>query len=469
MAKRNDDDYLAENSREDNDLMRRPRAFLQSRWARLCMGGLALLLLMVLTWNEMFITNNAGYYMVIQNPISGNLAWEISPGLKWRMFGTVTVYPQQETFWFSNKPDQGSTADESLKLRFNDGGHANLSGSILWQMPADVQHLNLLHNKFRSPKAIEQSLVRTVIEKSVYTAGPMMSSTESYAARRNELLSIIEDQIKNGVYETETFRSQVKDPVTGKMKNVDVVRIKVGADGKQIHAVDSPLTEFGIKVDNLSMNEITYDPQVEDQIKAQQTAVANIQIATAQAKQAQQDAITAEAKGQAETAKAKWLKEVDRASATVTAQQEQDVAKINAEREKIVALTNAQRDKEVQMTAAQRDLDVANLGVKTAEAKKQAAILDGEGQAEARRLIMSADGALDKKLTALVGIQNAWAAAFSTYKGNVVPGVIMGGSTNGQATAGATGVQDFMSVVMANALKDLQLKMDVPAQPQPKQ
>jgi len=438
--------------------------------------GAALAGIAVLTWilwGQMFVTNDAGYDMVIQNPISGTLDWSTTPGLKFRMFGRVTVYPQRETFWFSSKPDQGKPTDEALKIRFNDGGHATMSGSISWELPADIQHLTALHNKFRGASAIDQALIRTVIEKSVYTAGPMMSSTESYAARRNELLAIIEDQINNGVFETETYHTQVKDAVTGETKWVDAVRIKTDADGHQIHATDSPLSEFGIKTFNLSMNDIKYDDVVEAQIKQQQEAVARVQIALAQSKQAQQDAITAEAQGQAAAAKAKWEKEVIKAAATVSAQQDADVAKIQADkerqvaliqadREKQVALTNATRDKEAALTLANRDLEVATLAAKTADQKKQAAILEGEGQAKARTLILAADGALQQKIDALVKIQGLWANAFSQYKGNVVPGVIMGGNANGQA-AGNTGVQDFMNLMTANALKDLQLKLDVPA------
>lgn len=212
----------------------------QNKWVKWGIAGVALLGLGAVTAKQLVTTNDAGYYMVIQNPITGSLSWELSPGMKWRGFGKVTVYPQRETFWFSTKDGQPVTpnSSQSIRLRFNDGGHANLSGSISWEMPVDVDHLNLIHSKFRSPEAIDQSLIRTVIEKSVYTAGPMMSSTESYASRRNELLHIVEDQIGNGVYETETIKSQVKDPVTNEIKLVDVVRIKV-KDGVAVHAVDS--------------------------------------------------------------------------------------------------------------------------------------------------------------------------------------------------------------------------------------
>ena len=66
------------------------------------------------------------------------------------------------------------------------------------------------------------------------------------------------------------------------------------------------------------------------------------------------------------------------------------------------------------MTAA-RELSVSQIGlqraevqVQTAELLRQATILEAEGQSEARRLVLEADGALEQKLVALVDINKVW-------------------------------------------------------------
>lgn len=215
------------------------------------------------------------------------------------------------------------------------------------------------------------------------------------------------------------------------------------------------------------MNEIKYDPEIEDQIKAQQKAIANIQISTAQAKQAQQDAITAEAQGQAKAATAKWEKEVLRTAATVAAQQEKDVAVLNASRDKEVAETAATRDKVVALTAANRDREVAELRKETADNEKQAAILRGEGEARARELVMSADGALKQKLDAWLEAQKAYASAIGSYKGAWVPSVVMGAS-NGSNTNAAGGAQQLIDMLTAKTARDLGLSLDVTAPAQAK-
>ena len=157
------------------------------------------LIVLIFCVSNIWTNLDAKQIMVIQAPWSGALTWEQDQGMKWLLFGHPTRYDRRSQFWFSAKSDQGKTNDESIKIRFNDGGHANISGGISWDMPTDPEHLTLLHRKYNSQAAIEQQLVRTMVEKSIYMTGPIMSSKESYAERRNELLHLIEDQIQEWV------------------------------------------------------------------------------------------------------------------------------------------------------------------------------------------------------------------------------------------------------------------------------
>jgi len=174
-------------------------------------GLLVILIIVAFFCSFSLIENNdAEEIMVIQSPVSGELTWHTTAGMKWQGFGKVTTYQKRSQFWFSDQDDQGSELNQSIKVRFNDGGHGQISGSIAWEMPIDNANLTALHTKYGSQHAIEQQLVRTVVEKSVYMTGPLMSSKESYAERRNELIRFIEDQITLGVYKTRTFQKNDK-------------------------------------------------------------------------------------------------------------------------------------------------------------------------------------------------------------------------------------------------------------------
>lgn len=379
-------------------------------------------------------TNEANSIMVVQLPIVGTLNWYTTPGTQMSWWGRVTRYPKREQFWFSSKNDQGEHGkDESLRIRFNDGAGATISGSISWEMPMDVDHLNKIHSKYGSPEAVTKQLVRTVLEKAVYTAGPLMSSTESYAERKNELLADIQEQIDLGVFETETQPQRIKDPMSGQDKTVNIVRVKLEA-GKPKHAVESPLKEFGILTYNLSMNDIHYPEEVEKQISMQQQAIVGVSIAIAEAKKAEQAAITSAKQGEAEAAKAKWAQEVEKATA---------------------------------VTSAEKLRDVSALAVQTAQNEKKAAILRGEGEAAARKLVMTADGALDKKLATYERVNGLYAEAIKGYGGSWVPSIVMGGgggSSGGgsnDAVAGS-GAQQLISLLSAKTAKDLSLDLSVP-------
>jgi hypothetical protein len=207
---------------------------------------------------------DAGELMVVQSPFEGTLTWSTTPGVKWQGFGEVTKYKLRSQYWFSSKDDQGAELNQSIKVRFNDGGHGNISGSVAWEKPLVDSVLTLMHRKYGSENAVEQQLLRTVVEKSVYMVGPMISSAESYSSRRTDLLRYIEDQIQNGVYQTVTEADKIPDPMTGVPKTVNVVKIIMDEKGVPKRQDVSPLAIFGIKTFNLSINEIAYD--IEDKM-----------------------------------------------------------------------------------------------------------------------------------------------------------------------------------------------------------
>lgn len=371
--------------------------------------------------------------MVIQSLFSGDLTWHTTPGPKWQGFGKVTRYEKRAQFWFSNKErDPNTPAIETL---FNDGARARIDGSFSWDMPTDLENLTEIHTKYASQHWVEQELLKTLINKTVYMTGPLMSSAESYASRRNELLSAINDQMMYGVYRTTAADEKIKDPMTGQEKTVRVVKLVKDDKGALAREDKSPLQDFGIKIYNLTFDRIEYDKQVEDQIQAQQRAVMEVQTAIANAKRAEQEAITAARNGEAEATKAKWAQEVIKATEVTKAEQEKQVAETQAAQRKNVAAM---------------DLDTAKL-------TKDAQIALGQGEAERKKLVMEADGALELKARTWLEGQKVWAQAVSGYKGNWVPTV-----QSGSSGSGGNGALDLIELLSVKTAKDLALDMSLP-------
>lgn len=420
--------------------------------------------------------------IVVHEDIMGDLTVWTEPGWKYKGLGHITRYSRSAQLDFLAAED--GTAGQAIPARFNDQGKAHIGGSVRFDLPLKHEAMLKLHKQFGSMEAVRKELVQQTIIRAVYFSGPLMSSRESAGERRSELISFIIDQSVRGVYKTEITDKDVEDvlappikvvltrdvPVldeeTGKpllddegnpvlkkepfettkvaTKKVKVVQPQKGKDGQILVQEESALTEFGIKLYNLTVSKILYDPKVKEQIDRQRAAIMDIQTKMAQAKAAEQEAVTAEKEGQARSARAKWEQEVKKATAITQAQQAKAVALEQASESKAVALVNANKKREV----AEQDLLAAKL-------ERQAQVERAKGQARAKKLILEADGALKQKLDAWITVQQAWAAAIGQQR--LVPEIQMGGSGAKAGEAGMT----MMQILALKAARDLQLDMKI--------
>lgn len=391
---------------------------------------------------------------VIQAPVSGKLNWYNTPGWAMQNFGTVTTYKKRITYDFENHGQKG----DGLSIRFSDGGHATMYGSVQFNLPTDDKALNALHSNYRGNEVVTKNLIQTVVNKSVYLTGTLMTSKESYSEKRNDLIHYVTDQIQNGVYRTQQKTTWVKDDLTGQSKEVVIAEILHDKDGKIERQEDSVLNQYNIKAYNFAITTMPYDDVIEAQIKQQQGITMSVQTSIAEAKQKDQQALTAEAEGRASIAKAKATQETIKIAEVTKAEQERQVALTQADKEKQAALIQANKEKEVAELAGKQRLAVALLDQQAAEALKQKLILEGEGESAKRKLILAADGALAQKLLAYQTVNSYWADAFAKYKGDIVPRMISGG---GAAPGSTNAMQQFMELQNMNAAKQLGVDLSI--------
>jgi regulator of protease activity HflC (stomatin/prohibitin superfamily) len=374
----------------------------------------------------------ANEVVVIQH-LDGKLVAVIEPGLAYQGFGYVTHYHKRAQYAFNKGcRKEDPNAHIPKQVRFYDGGHADICGAISYEMPLDSKQILALHQIFSSQDALETQLIDKAIDNAAYTAGPTMSSTESSGERRSELLQILDDQARNGVFDTVVVEKTVKDPITKMNTTINIVQVVKDEKGMPKRRLGSMAGNVGIKFEPLTISEVRYSKDVEAQIQQRQQAITAVQTAAANSLKAEQDAKTAEQKGKADAATAKWEQE-----------------KINA---KEIAL-------------AEKDLRVSQLGAQAAEQEKRTMILQGEGEATKKRLVMEANGALDSRLDAWVKVNGMYADAIKEYQGAWVPQINMGSSGNGNNAA-----QSMMDMFMVKTAKELGMDMNSisgkkPAQP----
>lgn len=395
-----------------------------TRLAMLIVGGIVAMILCIALM-EMWVNVDAREIVVIQAP-GGSLEVVTDPGLKWQGFGKVTRYPRLATFSFSAHKDQGAVLDESIVTQFNDGGHANISGTVNFMMPLQPDKIIKLHKDYNNIGAIEQNLIRQVMQKVIYNVGPTMSSTESAAEKRPQIPAYIDDQLVNGPYLTKAVQQMVKDPITNQDKLMNVLMIALDEKGKPQRESESPITVYGIQLQAVSINGVFYDKPVQDQIRQRQEAATAVQLSIANAKKAEQDAITTTKQGEANAAKAKWEQEV-----------------VNA---KVIA-------------EAEQKVKVAQAEVQAAELFKKSETLKGEGEAARKRAVMEADGQLDKRLDAVIKINQMYADAIKEAQpGAWSPSVVMGG--NGQANGGSN-ASTLVDLMTAKTAREVGLDLSV--------
>ena len=413
---------------------------------------LAVCLLIALALSPKFVeTVDKGTYAIKQSAFTGELTAHMKPGPFFQGWGDVTVWPVAETFYFTNDTE-GGHGDASVEVRFNDGSVCKISGTCRVDMPrSDSDALKIItEHGYRTHEQVEDKLITPVVRRALIMTANLMSAKDSYSDRRADFFKFAWDQIENGVYVTKDESTTEMDPILGTQVTKVRKTILVGKDGQTLRE-KNPLADTGIHLSNFEIKNFVYEQRVQTQIATQQEALMAVQTARANAQKAEQDALTIKAQGEAEVMKAKYEEEQKKIRAEVQAQQEQAVAVITAQ--KLVDV--ASKEKEQALVVANRDKEVATISLESARLEKQRQIELGTGEAERKRLVLAADGALAQKLEAWQQANTVWADAFANRK---VPGVVMGQGAGGDGDAST-----FMEILGAKAARDLALDLSVPA------
>jgi regulator of protease activity HflC (stomatin/prohibitin superfamily) len=356
--------------------------------------------------------------VVNQYPFTGRLEYWTSPGFQWQWFGRITEYDKTRQLWFSDEDGEGSDRpiDLDIPIVFNDGSKGRISGSLRVKLPLERQYLSRLHTEYAGMERIMNDLIRPTTVKAVFASGPLMSAFESYAAKKNDLIAYITDQLTNGVYRTRTSEQKVFDELTQQEKVVRVAEIVRNEDGSFARQEKSPFEYYGLEISQLSISNIRYDDIVMNQIKAQQEANMQIQTALAQSLEARQNAIKAEEQGKATAATERWKQEAIKAVEVTKAEQAKEVARLEAEQAKFIA------DKIMQ---------------------------EGRAKAEANRALVQAGLTPLEKATIEKDTKIGIAKALSEYKGEWTPKVVSSGGSGGSQNQAmdAVGIKMMLDVI----------------------
>jgi hypothetical protein len=390
---------------------------------------LALILFLII---NPFSWNDAGNRTVVERT-NGEQIVQFAPGIFYAgFFAKEKEWPNQISVTYQegnaklNLEDNGIEVGQ-IMIRFSDATTANVKGITQFILPSDEKEMILIHNTHRTPQSLVIKRLAPYTKECLQSSAQLMSSEKHYGGGRAQMAQDFMDQLKDGVYLLKTEENLVFDSLEMEKKRVYQTEIQFDKKTSLPKRKLSSIKEYGITVADAAITDVDYEDKVDEKLVKIIDAVTKSSISKQELMTAQQQTLTAKAKG-------------EQALVEIEYQQKQEQTRQVVEAETKVKV--AEQDKLQQKIAYEGAI---------LEAKKIKELADAQAYARAR--IMQADGALEMKLKAQVEVQKVWAEAFSRYQGAVVPQIQTGGGPT------QNGALNFMDIMTAKTAKDFALDL----------
>jgi len=379
-----------------------------------------------------FSWNDAGNRTVVERT-NGEQIVQFAPGIYYAgFFAKEKEWPNQISVTYQTDAPNLELEDNGIEvgqimIRFSDATTADVRGITQYILPNDEKEMILIHNTHRTPVSLVSKRLAPYTKECLQSSAQLMTSEKHYGGGRAQMAQDNLDQLKEGVYLLKTEEGYEYDSVALEKKRVYQTEIQYDKKTNLPKRKDSSIKEYGITVADAAITDVDYEQKVDDKLVKIIDAVTKSSISKQELMTAQQQTLTAKAKG-------------EQALVEIEYQQKQDQTKQVVEAQTKVKV--AEQDKLQQKIAYEGSI---------LEAKKIKELADAN--AYARQRIMQADGALEMKLKAQVEVQKVWADAFSKYTGAVVPQIQTGGG------ATVNGALSFMDIMTAKTAKDFALDL----------
>jgi hypothetical protein len=381
-----------------------------------------------------FSWNDAGNRTVVERT-TGEQIVQFAPGIFYAgFFAKEKEWPNQISVTYQEESADLALEDNGIEvgqimIRFSDATTANVKGITQFILPSDEKEMILIHNTHRTPQSLVVKRLAPYTKECLQSSAQLMSSEKHYGGGRAQMAQDFMDQLKEGVYLLKTEENVVFDSLESEKKRVYQTEIQIDVKSALPKRKLSSIKEYGITVADAAITDVDYEDKVDQKLIKIIDAVTKSSISKQELMTAQQQTLTAKAKG-------------EQALVEIEYQQKQEQTKQVVEAETKVKV--AEQDKLQQKIAYEGAI---------LEAKKIKELADA--QAYARSRIMQADGALEMKLKAQIEVQKAWAEAFGKYTGAVVPQF----QTGAGGGTSANGALSFMDIITAKTAKDFALEL----------
>src|SRR6188768_604264 len=396
------------------------------------LGVLAIILLVLFLIVNPFSWNDAGNRTVVERT-TGEQIVQFAPGIFYAaFFAKEKEWPNQISVTYQAETAQLDIEDNGIEvgqimIRFSDATTANVKGITQFILPSDEKEMILIHNTHRTPQSLVTKRLAPYTKECLQSSAQLMSSEKHYGGGRAQMAQDFIDQLKEGVYLLKTEENVVFDSLAAEKKRVYETEIQIDKKSGLPKRKTSSIKEYGIAVADAAITDVDYEEQVDQKLTKIIDAVTKSSISKQELMTAQQQTLTAKAKGEQALVEIEYEQKQEQTRQVVEAQTKVKVAEQDKLQQKIAyegAILEAKKIKEL-----------------------------ADANAYSRQRIMQADGALEMKLKAQIEVQKAWAEAFSKYTGAIVPQFQTGGGV------GSNGALSFMDIMTAKTAKDFALDL----------
>lgn len=401
----------------------------KSTIVKLVIGVIALFILMFF---NPFSYNDAGERTVVEQ-MDGKQFVQYSPGIYYSgFFAKENPWPNQISVSYqADQPnmtlEDGTVEIGKVTIRFgSDATTALTSGITQFILPMDEKEMISMNNAHRTVQSLVSKRLAPYTKECLQSSAQLMSSEVHYSGGRAQMAQDYLDQLKNGVFILKTNDKIVYDSLEKENKRIYETNVVTDRNGQPKRKFSS-IKEYGITVADANITDVDYETRVDNMLAKKIDASTKASVAKQELLTAQQQQLTAKAKGEQRLVEIEYQQKQEQTKQVVAAETKVEVAKQDMEQQRI------------QSQAAEL------------EARKIKTLADA--QAYAKRTEIQANGALEQKLAAYKEVQKYWADALKGYQGNIVPQIMSGGGHGGN------GAVNFMEMMGAKAAKDLSLDL----------
>lgn len=387
--------------------------------------------------NSIFFYSEAGYSYLVQYA-TGRQTAVLSPGWKLKLYGEVTPFKKVMTVRFTKKDIQASGRDLPIAIRFNDAVTADVSLAVRFRLPEDAETFKTMAVEFRSQTNLVANALMPTIREVVRNSGRMMSAQAYISGKGGEFEQAVQSQLESGIYILGTREINTTDSTQQITNNSDrtvnnrrtvryEVYIKEDKDKNPIRKIH-PLKQYNIFIAQTAVENVDPEKKFKEMLGKQRDAAADASVEKQMAQKAEYKKQRIIAEGETQKAEIRVSKEKEQIETLINAETQLKEAEIREKTEKAGLEADRLKAKRIEVIAA-------------AEANK-------------KRKIMLADGALDKKLATFEKVHANYAEAIKGSQ--IVPSVVIGGDSK----SGGKNATDLVNLLTAKTAMDLGLKLN---------